>query len=329
MDRILEVKDLHVRFDTREGTAYVLNGVDLELARGSTLGVVGEAGCGKSVLGSAILGYVRRPGRIEGGQVIYEGQDVLQLSEAELQALRGKEIAIISPNARTAFNPLLCVGDQIANVYQSHFHIPRATARAKAVESIAAVGINDPVRRYHAYPHEFSGGMVQRLVIAVGMLCSPRVLVADEPTSDLDVTIAAQVLDMMAGLITNGVSSNLILTRNLAIVAQYCETVAVMCAGQILEQARVGSFFEKAWHPYSRLLLTLATFDDRGEREVARSEAMPDKYRLPLGCPFSERCVFADNRCVEERPQRVDVGEHHFVRCHHPMKIGCGDVARS
>jgi len=318
-DNILEVKDLYVSFHTREGVARVLNGVSLGLPRGSTLGLVGESGCGKSVLCSALLHLVRRPGRIDKGDVLYEGESLLRQSEAELRALRGKEIAMILPNPHTALNPLLTVGDQIANMYQSHFNVPRAEAQHRAVEAIAAVGINDPERRYHAYPHELSGGMAQRIIIAIGLLFSPRVLIADEPTSGLDVTIAAQVLDMMAGLIQKGDSSNLISTRDLAIVAQYCQIVAVMCAGQIVEQAPVQHFFEGAKHPYSRLLLAAAAFDTAGEEAVSVSQRPPDKYNLPPGCPFSERCRFAQGCCAMERPPLASVAEHHYVRCHFPL----------
>ncbi len=196
-DSILQIKDLYISFHTREGVARVLNGISLELPRGSTLGLVGESGCGKSVLCSAMLNLVRRPGRIDQGDVLYEGQSLLKKPEAELRTLRGKEIAMILPHPHTAMNPLLTVGDQIANMYQSHFAVSRAEAQRKAMEAIAAVGINDPERRYHAYPHELSGGMAQRIIIAMGLLSSPRVLIADEPTSGLDVTIAAQVLDCL------------------------------------------------------------------------------------------------------------------------------------
>lgn len=319
-DAILEVKDLHISFRTREGTAHVLNGIDLQLLRGSTLGLVGESGCGKSVLSSALINLLQRPGRIDQGDVLYEGQSLLKKPEAELRALRGKEIALIVPNPHTAMNPLLTVGDQIANMYRSHFGASRAEARRRAVEAIASVGINDPERRYDAYPHELSGGMAKRIIIAMALLCSPRVLVADEPTSGLDVTIAAQVLDMMAGLLEKGDSSNLIATRDLAVVAQYCQTVAVMCAGQIVEQAPVESFFRNARHPYSRLLQAAAVFDAARKEAISGPGKPPGKGSLPSGCPFSGRCRFAQERCPTERLLLTEVEANHYVRCHYPMR---------
>ncbi len=322
-DSILEVKDIHVSFRTREGVARVLNGVSLELFRGSTLGLVGESGCGKSVLCSAMLNLIRRPGHIDRGDVLYEGESLFTKPEAELRALRGEEIAMIPPNPHTAMNPLLTVGGQMANMYQSHLEVAQAEARHRAVEAIAAVGINDPERRYHAYPHELSGGMAKRIVVAMALLCSPRVLIADEPTSGLDVTIAAQVLDMMAGLIEKGDSSNLIATRDLAIVAQYCQTVAVMCAGQIVEQSPVQDFFKNARHPYSRLLLAAAAFDTAKGEAFSVSRKPPDKYNLPPGCPFSERCRFAQDRCATEQPPLVPVAAHHYLRCYSPVRTPC------
>jgi len=319
-DNILEVKDLYISFRTREGVARVLNGVSLELPQGSTLGVVGESGCGKSVLCSAMLNMVRRPGHVDKADLLYEGESLLSKAEAELRALRGKEIAMIVPNPHTAMNPLLTVGAQIANMYQSHLDVSQAEARRRAVEAIAAVGINDPGRRYYAYPHELSGGMAKRIIIAMALLFSPRVLIADEPTSGLDVTIAAQILDMMAELIEKGDSSNLIATRDLAIVAQYCQTVAVMCAGQIVEQSPVEHFFKNARHPYSRLLLAAAAFDTAGVEGVTVSRKPPNKYNLPPGCPFSERCRFAQDRCAMEQPPLVPVATDHYVRCYSPMR---------
>jgi oligopeptide/dipeptide ABC transporter ATP-binding protein len=318
-DNILEVKDLDVSFHTREGVARVLSGVNLELKRGSTLGLVGESGCGKSVLCSAILNLVRRPGRIEGGDVLYRGESLLAKPESELRTVRGKEIALILPHPHTALNPLLTVGDQIANMYRSHSGASKAEAETKAVDAIARVGINDPEYRYRAYPHELSGGMAQRIIIAMALLCSPRVLLADEPTSGVDVTISAQVLDMMAGLIEQGDSSNLIATRDLAIVAQYCQSVCVMCAGQIVEQCAVASFFTSARHPYSRLLLAaISGAGDEDQYSVSRKP--PDKYNLPAGCPFSTRCRFVEERCATERPPIAWITDDHYVRCFCPVE---------
>jgi oligopeptide/dipeptide ABC transporter ATP-binding protein len=316
---ILQVNNLHVSFKTREGLARVVTGVNLTLAERSVLGLVGESGCGKSVLCSAVLNLVRRPGRIVKGEVLYKGRDLLRSPESELQRLRGSEVAMILPHPHTALNPMLCVGDQIANMWRAHHDASRLEARRKALEAIAAVGINDPERRYAAYPHELSGGMAQRIIIAIGLLCSPFVLIADEPTSGLDVTIAAQVLDMMAGLIEKEDASTLIATRDLAIVAQYCHNIAVMCAGQIVEQAPVETFFENAAHPYSRLLLAAAMFDSEAADRISRSRNPPDKYNLPPGCPFSERCSLVNERCTLERPPLRALSAYHSVACFSPM----------
>jgi peptide/nickel transport system ATP-binding protein len=313
---VLEARDLCVEFTTKAGTAKVLNSMTIACRDGQTVGLVGESGSGKTVLAGALVGRVRRPGVISGGKVIYSGQNLLELPERELRPIRGPHIGMIVSNAYTALNPLLCVGDQVANIYMSHKDASRKEARQKALETIRSTGINDPEARYSSYPHELSGGMVKRIIIAAALVLEPRVVIADEPTSGLDVTVQAQVLDSLSDLIASErTAATVLMTRDLGIIAQYCTNVLVTYGGEALEEASVQRFFEGPTHPYSILLLSAARLETARWSKVAKTGPPPNKFDLPQGCLFRERCLAATRQCEEGRPIMEEIESGHYVRC--------------
>jgi len=313
---ILEVRGVDVHFTTRAGTAHVLNDMGFACERGQMIGLVGESGSGKTVLAGVLVNNIRRPGRISGGHVIYKGHDLLKVNEEDLQPIRGREIGMVVAKSSTALNPLVCVGDQIANIYQSHFEVSKEEAKARVLAAIAATGINDPDARFRSFPHELSGGMAKRVVIAAALVCEPTFLIADEPTSGLDVTIQAQVLDSMMDLIGQmKTAGTLLMTRDLGIIAQYCTRVIVTYAGQVVEQGSVEGFFQRPLHPYSKLLLASARLNTAPARRFAKMGPPPDKFKLPDGCLFRARCLVADGPCQSDRPPLLEVEPGHLLRC--------------
>jgi peptide/nickel transport system ATP-binding protein len=315
-EAVLEARGIHVRFTTRAGTACVLNDMGFACREGEMTGLVGESGSGKTVLAGVLVNHIRRPGKIASGQVLYDGRDLLALPGEDLRSIRGREIGSIVSNAHTALNPLICVGDQIANIYRSHFDVSKEEAETAALEAITATGINDPEKRYEALPQELSGGMVKRIIIAAALVLEPRFLIADEPSSGLDVTIQAQVLDSMMDLIgQKKTAGTVLMTRDLGIIAQYCTRVVVTYAGQVVEEASVERFFEGPTHPYSVLLLASATLNPERGLVVARMGAPPSKFDLPEGCLFYDRCRVADDHCRLERPALLEAEPDHLVRC--------------
>jgi len=261
----LEVDDLHTCFFTAAGVVKALNGVSLRVEPGRMLGLVGESGAGKTTLAHSIMRVVPPPGRVVRGSTVLFGRDLQKLSEDELRNLRGKEIAMIVPNPRAELNPLLSIGEQLANVARAHLRLEKRAARERAVEMLAQVKIPDPKRRADAYPHELSGGMAQRVVIAMALIAEPRVTISDDATSGLDVTVQAQVLDLTLSLLRDHGSASLMITRDLGIVANYCDHVAVLYRGRVLESADVRSFFASPRHPYSIELLSAFSYEPRGE----------------------------------------------------------------
>ena len=260
-DAALEVNDLHTYFFTAAGVVKALNGVTLSVDRGKMLGLVGESGAGKTALAQSIMGIVPRPGRVVQGETKLFGRDLQKLAEEDLRQIRGKEIATIVPNPKAELNPLLTIGDQLANVARAHLDISKDEAEERAVKILTEVGIPDPSRRVNAYPHELSGGMAQRVVIAMALIGEPKVTISDDATSGLDVTIQAQVLDLTLQLLRDHHSSSLMITRDLGIVANYCDNVAVLYRGRVLEAADVRSFFASPRHPYSKELLSAFSYE--------------------------------------------------------------------
>jgi oligopeptide/dipeptide ABC transporter ATP-binding protein len=312
---VLTVKDLRVHFFTYAGEIRALNGVDLAVNATEIVGLVGETGSGKSVLASAIMNAVRFPGRIVGGSIEMDGTDLLALGEGQLREVRGAEVSLIGTNPRSKLNPLLRVGEQIADVILAHQPMARPEALRKAVAMMAAVGVNDPERRSRAYPHELSGGMAQRILIAMALSGSPRLLIADEATNGLDVTVQRQVLDLIRDKVHERQSSALIITHDLGIVAQYCQRVAIIYAGQIVEEAPVEELFRNPRHPYTISLLASAKAVSRQKVRFPLVGARPDLANLPKGCLLAPRCPFATDASRAAPPPMRDLAPGHRVRC--------------
>ncbi len=315
MGALLEVRDLRVEFPTSEGVGRALNGVDLSLSEGRVLGIVGESGSGKSAVAMALVNLVTRPGRIVSGTVNYRGRDLLCESERSLQQIRGREIGLIVQNPKSALNPLLTVGRQLVNVVRGHGRLDAKAAAEHAVGMLAKVGIPDPETRMHAYPHQLSGGMAQRITIAMALSNNPRLLIADEPTSGLDVTIQAQILDLIQALVDELHSATILISRDLGIIAQHCEEVAVLYAGRVVERAPVRTFFKNPLHPYSNTLVkAVATTRQRGRKLLPGTS--PSIYELPEGCALSPRCPLVQPICSRSQPELRELSPGHFVRCH-------------
>ena len=323
MGALLDARGLRVEYETSEGVGAALSGVDLTVDEGQLLGVVGESGSGKSSVAMALVNLVPRPGRIASGSVRYRDLDLLQQSERTLQKIRGREIGLVVQNAKSALNPLITIGRQLVNVIRSHGEVDNRAAAEKAVLMLKKVGIPDPETRMHSFPHQLSGGMAQRVTIAMALSNNPRLLIADEPTSGLDVTIQAQILDLIKGLVDELHSATILITRDLGIIAQYCEEVAVLYAGRIVERAPVRTFFRAPVHPYSEALLS-AVSSNRQRARRSMPEVSPSIYDLPGGCPLHPRCSLARPVCGEKVPEMVERSPGHFVRCHVRQSGGIG-----
>jgi oligopeptide/dipeptide ABC transporter ATP-binding protein len=325
MTPILEIRDLRVEFDTFEGVARVLDGINLSLGKGDTLGLVGETGCGKSITAKAILKLLPMPpARIVSGQVWFEGMDLVQVPEEKMGSIRGEKIAMVFQDPMTFLNPVFTIEEQLVDVLlargkegASARKRSRKEAREKAVDLLREVKIPQPELRIKSYPHEFSGGMRQRVLIAMALSKSPRVLVADEPTTALDVTIQAQILRLMDDLVREHGHSVLLISHDLGVVARVCRRIAVMYAGNIVENCSAGQLFQKPYHPYTQgLLNSILTFSRRrGKAETIRG-TIPDLIHPPPGCRFHPRCPSAMERCRSEKPLPVEVEEGHWVSCH-------------
>lgn len=316
-DNVLDIKNLVVRYVTEEANVHAVNGIDLSIQKRHTLGLVGETGAGKTTTALSILNLVPNPpGVIEEGSIELEGVDVLKLSQEELEKVRGNDVAMIFQDPMTALNPVMTVGDQIAESIELHQDVTKEEAYEKAKEMLRLVGIPDT--RAGDYPHQFSGGMKQRVVIAIALACSPKLLIADEPTTALDVTIQAQVLALMKDLIVNEDMAMLLITHDLGVVAEVCEDVAVMYAGRIIEVGTADDIFNHTMHPYTEGLFdSLPNLKERGEELIPIKGLMPDPTNLPPGCAFAPRCPYAVDACSEKIPTLTPtVGSaEHRVAC--------------
>jgi oligopeptide/dipeptide ABC transporter ATP-binding protein len=322
---LLDVTDLRTHFLTREGVVRAVDGVSLGVEAGSTLGLVGESGCGKSVTALSIMRLLPMPpARIVSGSIHFDGRDLTRLSERELEDVRGREIGMVFQDPMTALNPTLTIGTQIVEVLQRHLGLERRPARRRAAELLAEVGIPQAQARLDDYPHRFSGGMRQRVGIAMAIACEPRLLIADEPTTALDVTVQAQVLDLLDDLRRERRMALLLITHNMGVVAESADTVAVMYAGQIVEHAPAQELFDRPEHPYTEALLAaLPDLDDpaaRRSRLVAIPGRPPDLINPPTACRFAPRCPFAESGdcCVLEPPALRELRPGHWVRSAHP-----------
>jgi len=315
MSKLLEVENLVVHFDTDGGLVKVLDGVNVIINAGEILGLVGESGSGKSVSAAAILGMIRRPGRILAGSIEFEGIDLLRLSEDEMSRYRGRQIAMICQSYRTALNPVISAGRQISRLLEIHQGSSRAAARRRALELLDLVGAADPARLMKQYPHQLSGGMCQRVMIAMALATSPRLLIADEPTTGLDVTIAARILELLRDLSKRTGAAILLITHDLGVVAQTCQRVAVMHAGQLVETAPVRELFRFPAHPYTRALVSAIPRIDIEIRLDPVPGAVPSLLHPPTGCRYQNRCPRAMEICRHDKPRQVAVGQDHEVAC--------------
>jgi len=330
---VLEVKDLETHFVTDDGVVKAVDGVSFDVRPGETLGIVGESGCGKSVTSLSILRLIPSPpGRIAGGSIKFNGQELLTLPDAAMRKIRGNEISMIFQEPMTSLNPVYTCGDQIMEAVILHQKVGRREARTRAIEMLRLVGIPSPEQRVDEYPHQLSGGMRQRVMIAMALSCHPRVLIADEPTTALDVTIQAQILDLLNRLQKEMGMAILLITHDLGVVAETCNRVAVMYAGQIVEYADVAEIFDFPRMPYTTGLLgSIPKLGaHRGRLRVIPGN-VPNPSEFPAGCKFHPRCPVAIERCRTENPPLSPIRPHHLARCHRAGEIEAGtlDVARA
>ena len=317
---ILRVEGLYTSFRTRDGIVKAVDGIDFQVDAGEILGLVGESGCGKSVTSMSIMRLVAKPGRIDAGRITFDGRDLLALSDREMRKIRGDRISMIFQQPQGSLNPVWDVGRQVAEVLEIHRNMKRKVARARALELLRMVGIPDPERRLTAYPHEMSGGMAQRVMIAMALACEPEVLIADEPTTALDVTIQAQILDLIRGLREQTGTAIILITHDLGVVAEMCDRVAVMYAGEIVEQTDVVSLFRDPLHPYTRGLIgSIPVVGDVKDELAVIPGNVPNLIDLPKGCRFAPRCAPRVTESVrladEAHPALLPVGTGHQVRC--------------
>ena len=317
---LLSVEDLRVVFPTATGqTRTVLRGINLSVKPGEVLGLVGESGAGKTALARSILGVPPAPGRIASGRVIFEGRDILVLPEKELRSLRGRRLAMVVPNPRGELNPTVAIGDQIATMARVHLGLDRKAARARALEMLRAVQIPDPERRMNAYPHELSGGMAQRAVIAIALICDPAFVISDDATSGLDVTVQAQILDLLRKLAAEHHSAMLFITRDVGITAHFCDRVAVLYDGEIMEAASRNTLFLSPAHPYTLLLLAAFSHNAALRQDWSVTASAPPAA-APEACIYVGRCPLAQPLCRAEKPPLAELAPDHVVRCHFPVR---------
>jgi len=336
-ERILEIENLQISFDTYAGEVQAVRGVSFHLNKAEAIAIVGESGCGKSVTAQAIMKLIPMPpGRFKNGKVVFGGQDITKFSNKQMEAVRGSEMGMIFQDPMTSLNPTMHIGKQIAEGLRKHQHLSKQQAHEKAIEMLKLVGIPNPERRVNQYPHEFSGGMRQRAMIAIALACKPKLLIADEPTTALDVTIQAQILDLMKELKSKLDTSIILITHDLGVVAGMAERILVMYAGKIVESGTVDEIFYNPKHPYTwGLLKSVPRLDAENKEDlIPIIGTPPDLFAPPVGCAFAARCVYAMEVCYECQPEEtVDENEHH-VSCflQHPLSekverpVGIGGI---
>ena len=316
-NNVLEIRGLNSYFFTEKGVAPAVDGLDLDIPKGKIIGLVGESGCGKSMTTKSIMGLLKYPGRVAGGSIRFEDQDLTRLSDKELRKICGNDISMIFQEPMTSLNPVLKVGRQVRETLLVHNPtMSKAEAKQRVVEMFQRVGIPEAEKRYDCYPHELSGGLRQRVMIAMAMVCKPKLLIADEPTTALDVTIEAQILRLMKELRDETGMSVLIITHNMGVVAEICDYVYVMYAGKIMEQAETFELFDHTMHPYTKGLLdSIPRIGQNAERLHTIPGVVPNLLHLSQGCPFSNRCEYATDQCRTEKAQLHPVAPDHQVRC--------------
>jgi oligopeptide transport system ATP-binding protein len=325
MATLLRIKDLKTHFYTEEGVVKAVDGVSYELEEGETLGLVGESGCGKSVSAMSILRLIPNPpGKIVGGEIWFDGQDLLKADEDEIRHIRGNKIAMVFQEPMTSLNPVLTIGRQLTEAIELHLKLDKEGARKRAIELLEMVGIPEAPTRLSDYPHQFSGGMRQRVMIAMALSCNPKLLLADEPTTALDVTIQAQILEIMARLSRELGTAVIIITHNLGVVARYADRINVMYAGKIIETGSAAEIFANPKHPYTvGLLKSVPRLDEiRKEKLEPIEGSPPDLVNLPKGCSFYPRCRWHVDKCLEEVPPLMLAAEKHFTACWEHERVG-------
>jgi oligopeptide/dipeptide ABC transporter ATP-binding protein len=328
---ILEVNGLRVEFWTSRGTIYAVNDISFKVAPGEMMGIVGESGCGKSVTALALLGILPRAGRAVAGTAMFDGQDLLQLSDHELRRIRGKEIAMIFQDPMTSLNPVMTIGRQIIEPLETHFGLGRHEAKRRAVELLDQVGIPGAKARVDDYPHQFSGGMRQRAMIAMALACEPKLLIADEPTTALDVTIQAQILDLLRTLVTETGTALILITHDLGVVAGLCTGIDVMYGGMFMERGTAEHIFKRPRHPYTLGLLESVPRLDYTQRVALRPilGSPRDMLSFPSACPFQPRCRFEVEQSRQEVPQLVEIEPGHLVACFNPVSADAWQRSRT
>ena len=319
---LLQVRNLKTYFFTVDGIARAVDNVSINLYEGKTLGLVGESGCGKSVTAMSIMRLIKDPpGKTVEGRILFNGQDLLQISTKEIKAVRGKQIAMIFQEPMTSLNPVYKIGDQIAEMLMLHKNLNKRESWDRTVEMLKKVQIPSPEKRVHDYPHQLSGGMRQRVMIAMALSCNPKILIADEPTTALDVSVQAQIIDLMLELKEEFGTAILLITHDLGVIAEIAERVDVMYAGKVVEEAQTLSIFEEPKHPYTQGMLKSlpkldTDFESSGRRLQEIKGMVPSFYELPVGCSFHPRCRYAMEVCREKPPDLIDIGGDHLVQCH-------------
>lgn len=316
-NKFLEIQNLNVSFFTPAGEVKAVGGISYDLHYGEVMGIVGESGSGKSVQAYSIMGLLQSPGKVIGGSITFEGRDVLAMSSEEMQDFRGQSVSMIFQNPMTCLNPVYTIGNQLAEAILCHNKIEKADAQVKSIEMLELVGINNPERRMRQYPHELSGGMRQRVMIAMGLICNPTLLIADEPTTALDVTIQAQILELMKDIQKKTQMAIIFITHNLGVVAEICDKISVMYAGKIVEQGSAEDIFYRPQHPYTLgLLRSMPRIDEEEYERLIPIEGIPvDMLNPPSGCPFAPRCSHCMKICLRKEPPITLVGEDHVSAC--------------
>lgn len=326
MDKLLEIKNLKTVFNNYSGKVFALNEVSLSIGHGEVLGIVGESGSGKSTLMLSVMKLLPESGTVTGGEIIYNGRCINELGDREMQNIRGKEIGMVFQDPMTSLNPVFTTGQQLMEAILRHNNIPRADAKQKALNALRDVGITGPEKRFGQYPHELSGGMRQRVMLAMALINKPRLLIADEPTTGLDVTIQAQILELVKDLAERTEMSIILITHDFGIVAEICRRVVVMYGGMLVEQGSVGAIFREPGHPYTAgLLRSIPQMNKKGERLKYIEGQPPDMSNPPEGCPFIVRCPDAMEICSMMKPPYMEAAEGHGVACWLPFRENGGD----
>lgn len=317
MANILSIKNLRTYFHTDDGLAKAVDGVSFDLKEGETLGIVGESGCGKSVTALSILRLLPDGvGVIEGGEILFEGRDIVKVSDKEIRSIRGNKISMIFQEPMTSLNPAYTCGNQIVEVLKTHRDISNADAKAKAIEIFKSVGIPSPEQRFKEYPHQLSGGLRQRVMIAIALACEPKILIADEPTTALDVTVQAQILELIKSLQVKFNMSVILITHDLGVVAEICDRVIVMYASKIVEEGLVAEVFNEPKHPYTLALMeSIPKLNEKRERLYTIEGSVPSSLEYNVGCHFANRCKYADDKCIAEQPDITKLSETHNASC--------------